>query len=49
LKTYKLFLEYLAEEESKQANAVIKTFGKPLDYINENLFFDIQKIESKLQ
>lgn len=49
VETVKLFLLYLEEEENKQATAVIKIFGKPLDYINENLFFDIQKIENKLQ
>ena len=49
VETVKLFLDYLIEEEQKQSTATIKTFGKPLEYINENLSFDIQKIESKIQ
>ena len=48
-KAKELFLDYLIEEEQKQSTATIKTFGKPLEYINENLSFDIQKIESKIQ
>lgn len=45
----KLFIEYLVEEEKKQASAVLRIFGRPVDYINEDLIADIQKIESKLQ
>lgn len=42
------FINYLTDEENKQASSLIKTFGKPLDFINENLKPDIEKIKSKI-
>ncbi len=48
VETVKLFFDYLLYQENQQAISVIKVFGKPLEYIREDLFSDIQKIESKL-
>ncbi|WP_172280538.1 AAA family ATPase [Chryseobacterium sp. LAM-KRS1] len=48
VETVKIFLDYLSFEESKQATSIINIFGRPLEYINEELISDIQKIETKL-
>lgn len=48
VETVKLFFDYLLYQENQQAISVIKVFGKPLEFIREDLFSDIQKIESKL-
>ncbi len=48
VESVKRFIEYLTEQENKQSIAIIKSLGKPLDYLKDNLNIDIQKIESKL-
>ncbi|RKS97977.1 AAA family ATPase [Chryseobacterium defluvii] len=48
VETVKEFVNYLNKEENRQAVGVFNMFGKPLDYINEQLNADILRIESKL-
>lgn len=45
--TVKAFMDYLLSEQEKQAIALTKVFGNPVDYINETLRKDIINIESK--
>lgn len=47
VETVKAFMNYLNEQQDKQAIAVIKMFGKPLDHINESLNNDLYNIQIK--
>lgn len=49
LKTVKLFIDYLLEQETKQTTSIINTFGKPIEYISETLNIDINRIEGILE
>lgn len=48
VETVKAFINYLSDEENKQASSLTNTFGKPLDYIFGNLNPDIKRIELKI-
>lgn len=49
VKSVRLFINYLIEQETKQTTSIISTFGKPTEYLNDALKIDISKIESKLE